>query len=63
MNALSKDTVCTVLDRSMVDWDRTSNLLSRKKVPGGRRRGVSVRLFFGKAVDCLQASLVSLVVR
>ena len=63
MNALSKDTVCTVLDTSMVNWDRTSNLLSRKEVPGGGRRGMRVRLFFGKAVGCLQASLVSLAVR
>ena len=34
-----------------------------EKGPKWKKARIRVRLFFGKAVDCLQASLVSLVVR
>ena len=63
MNALSKDTVCTVFGQ--VDGGLGPHIQFAVKETGPRwkKARMRVRLFFGKAVGRLQASLVSLAVR
>ena len=63
MNALSKDTVCTVFGQ--VDGGLGPHIQFAVKETGPRwkKARMRVRLFFGTAVGRLQASLVSLAVR